>query len=356
MTSAGRPLATVWLRRLVTAALVLLATVFCEPDAQAHAFNPALLELAEVEPSTFIVVWKRPTRGQQAPILSVVLPAHCETQGEPSRSLKTESVVERWQVDCGANGLVGYTIGVEGPALARLEVVTLVTLADGGAQRRVLRTGDATLVVGIEKRSILTTSGYLRLGVEHILTGLDHLLFVLGLTLLVRSRRRLAATVTAFTVGHSVTLSLVALDVLILPSKPVESVIALSILLLAVELANRRQRERSSPADSGHASLTERHPWAVAAGFGLVHGAGFAGALAEVGLPATEIPMTLFVFNAGIEIGQLLFVAFVVVVFTLLRRVAPQRHVSVQALLYLPIGGLAVFWIIERTIGLWNPS
>lgn len=335
--------------------LVLFASLCHESEARAHAFNPALLELSEVETDRFAIVWKRPTRGQQAPILSVVLPPHCEAQDEPSRSLKTESLVERWQVHC-RGGLVGHELGVEGPALARLEVVTLVNLASGTAIRRVLRAGDSTLVVSAENVSPLATTGYLRLGVEHILTGLDHLLFVLGLALLVRGRRRLAATITAFTVGHSVTLSLVALDVLVLPSRPVESVIALSILLLALELANRRRRERFSLADRPPESLTERHPWAVAAGFGLVHGAGFAGALAEVGIPANDIPMTLFVFNAGIEVGQLLFVALVIGAFALLGTVAPKHHASARALSYLPIGGLAALWILERTVGLWNPS
>jgi len=332
--------------------------VFCHGSVVgAHAFNPALLELSEVEPGTFTVLWKRPSRNQQAPALDVVLPAHCEPEGEPAKSLKPESIVERWRVRCGAEGLIGHEVGVEGKAVARLEVVTLVTFADGTTVRRVLRAGESKFVVAADDDGVtLATSGYLELGVEHILTGFDHLLFVLGLTFLVRGRRRLLATITAFTVGHSVTLSLVALGVLVLPSGPVESLIALSILLLAVELVKRRQRELSSMSAPSKESLTERYPWAVAAGFGLVHGAGFAGALAEVGLPADEIPLTLFVFNVGVEIGQLLFVAVVVAAFALLRRVAPTRHATVQAVAYVPMGGLAVFWILERTTALWNPS
>jgi len=354
MTSVGPSLPAAWIRRLLMATLVLVVGVCHGADARAHAFNPALLELTEGEADTFAVVWKRPTRGQQAPILSVVLPPYCEAQGERAKSLKRESLVERWRIHC-PGGLAGHTVGVEGPALARLEVLTLLTLADGSTVRTVLRAGDSSLQVDAE-HSTLATSGYLELGVEHILTGLDHLLFVLGLTLLVRGRRRLAATITAFTVGHSVTLSLVALDVLVLPSKPVESVIALSILLLAVELANRRERQHVGAAARANESLTERYPWAVAAGFGLVHGAGFAGALAEVGLPAEQIPVTLFVFNMGIEVGQLMFVSLVLGVLALLARAAPRHHHRAHAFLYLPIGGLAMFWIIERTVGLWNPS
>jgi len=339
--------------RFLSAAFVFLIVSGTAPQARAHAFNPALLELTEVEPGRLSVVWKRPTRGQQAPDLSVIVPGHCHTVGNTARTLDPESLVERWQIDCGMDGLAGYELGVEGPALERLEVVTLVTLDDGTTVRRALRAGDSTLVVGGEDEANLASSGYLALGVEHILLGLDHLLFVLGLTLLVRGRRRLLTTITAFTLGHSVTLCLVALGYLILPSRPVESLIALSILLLAVELAQRRQREHRMQSGPLETSLTETHPWFVAAGFGLVHGAGFAGALAEVGLPPDEIPVTLLIFNVGIELGQLFFVALVVGVLALLKRVAPSRHAAVQASLYLPIGGLAMFWIIDRTSDLW---
>jgi hypothetical protein len=333
---------------LVIASLAIVAFLGSSAPAHAHAFNPALLELTEVGPGTYAVLWKRPTREQRAPDLTLLLPDHCATETEPVRRLRAESLVERWQLSCGAEGLVGHEIGVEGPAVARVDVVTLLIFADGTVQRHVLRSGDTSFTVTTEADSTLGLTGYLRLGITHILGGYDHLLFVLGLTLLVRTPRRLVTTITAFTVGHSLTLSVVALGAVTLPPRPVESLIALSILLLAVELANRTRRGASS---EGHpaASLTERHPWAVAAGFGLIHGAGFAGALAEVGLPSQEIPLTLLVFNAGVEVGQLLFVAVVLITLGVLHRAAPRAHGIVQATIHLPIGGLAVLWLIERT-------
>lgn len=329
----------------------LLAVVLSAGPARAHAFNPALLEFTETAPGRFDVLWKRPTRGEQAPNLSVVVPAHCRTEGARTRALAAESLVERWSIDCSTAGLSGHEIAVEGPALERVEVVTRITLDASGTVGTVLRGGTHAFRVPEPHAGPPAAAAYLGLGVEHILHGLDHLLFVLGLTLLVRGRRRLFATVTAFTVGHSVTLALVATETLVLPSRPVESVIALSILLLAVELAQRRRREqgmhRSSP------SLSERYPWSVAAGFGLVHGAGFAGALAEVGLPPDEIPQALLLFNVGIEAGQILFVCVVLGLLALSKRVAPNRHATAIASLDLPIGGLAMFWLLERTSGLW---
>jgi len=188
---------------------------------------------------------------------------------------------------------------------------------------------------------------YTELGVEHILTGFDHLLFVLALVLLVGRGKMLLWTVTAFTLGHSVTLALAVLEWILLPQAPIEIAIAFSIYVLAIEIVRKQQ---------GKATLVNRAPWVVAGLFGLLHGLGFAGALAEVGLPSHEIPLALFSFNVGIEVGQLLFVALVLVAWALLRATPirwPARIIDVPAY---AIGGLAVFWVFERTWALFARS
>ncbi len=161
---------------------------------------------------------------------------------------------------------------------------------------------------------------YFVLGVEHILLGIDHLLFVLGLLLLVGSPKRLIVTVTAFTVAHSITLAAATLGFVHVPQAPVEAVIALSVMFVAAEILRAAQ---------GRASLTARAPWLVAFVFGLLHGLGFAGALREVGLPQTDIPLALLFFNVGVEVGQLAFIAAVVAVLAVVTRLtleAPRRH------------------------------
>jgi hydrogenase/urease accessory protein HupE len=190
---------------------------------------------------------------------------------------------------------------------------------------------------------------YLWLGVEHILFGFDHLLFVLVLVILVRDWRRVALTVTAFTVAHSITLAAATLGFVNVPGRPVEAAIALSIVLVAVEIVNAR---REMP------SLTARWPWLIAFCFGLLHGFGFAGALAEVGLPQHAIPLALLFFNLGVEIGQLAFVAAILVMGELVRRAmalrfepAPIQRMSdgLDVTAAYAIGALAAYWLIERT-------
>jgi len=265
-----------------------------------------------------------------------VLPAACRPAGPRSTAVEETALVTRWTVDCGPAGLAGAEISVEGLAAVRSDVLLRVTRADGSAVRAVLRAEASVFRLPRAQRPLDVAGGYLSLGIEHLLTGADHLLFLLGLMLLVRERRRLLATVTAFTLGHSVTLSLAALGIVHIPSAPAEAAIAFSILVLAVELARDRPGALS------------RRPWAMAAAFGLLHGLGFAGALAEIGLPAREIPLALVSFNTGIELGQ---IAFLIAVAAVLRitRPATRRFPawSAGAPVYL-IGTLAAYWFFER--------
>ena len=186
---------------------------------------------------------------------------------------------------------------------------------------------------------------YLRLGIKHILLGIDHLLFVLALMILVAGRRRLVGTVTAFTAAHSLTLAAAALGLVRVPQKPVEAVIALSIVFVASEIIRGRE---------GKPGLTARSPWVVAFIFGLLHGFGFAGALSEVGLPPQAIPLALLFFNVGVELGQLLFIGAVAIVVVAIRRLAVPSPTWAWRVPAYGIGAVAAMWTLERVTGFWG--
>jgi hydrogenase/urease accessory protein HupE len=321
----------------------LLAGLACAglapAGAQAHRLAPALLELAEREAGRVEVRFKLPAEQPAGAALRPQLPPPCVAEGEPVVSPEGTGLVARWSERCGAQGLVGTRIGIAGLAESGSNALLRVELADGRRLRAVLHAGAPSFVVPERERRLDVARDYLRLGVEHILTGFDHLLFVFGLVLLVRGRRALVYTVTAFTLGHSVTLSLAALGFVRFPSAWIEVVIAGTILLLAAELA------RSDPDPQG---AMRRAPWRVAGGFGLLHGVGFAGALAEVGLPEAEIPLALLCFNLGIEVGQLAFVAAVLAAGWLCRAPLARAPGWLPRVPVTAMGVLAAYWCLER--------
>jgi hydrogenase/urease accessory protein HupE len=248
----------------------------------------------------------------------------------------------RWRVDCGAEGLVGKRIGVDGLAFAKTDALVRLELADGRALDTVLRAREPELVVPAREAHLWLASRYVTLGVEHILTGYDHLLFVFGLLLLAAGTRQLIATITAFTLGHSVTLTLAVLDVARVPAAPVEVLIAFSIFVLAVELARGDRAETST--------LMQRRPWLMALAFGFLHGLGFAGTLRAAGLPAQAIPLALFGFNVGIELGQLAFVLAVLALTALARPATRRLPAWTTAVPVYAMGSLAACWVIERAL------
>lgn len=324
---------------------VLLATVIAllAGSAAAHRLAPALLELVEASPGRFDVVWKTPL---QQPVGSEVrpeLPESCRAVAAGEASREATGLVLRSTVECGASGLVGRTVAVRGLETSGTNALVRIVLADGRRIQAVLHSGEPELRVPERQDVFQVARDYGRLGSEHILSGFDHLLFVFGLVLLVAGTRALLYTVTAFTLGHSVTLSFAVLGFVAFPSALVEVVIALTILALALELAR---------PDPPKPSWMRRAPWAMAFGFGLLHGLGFAGALAEVGLPTAEIPAALLAFNVGIEVGQIAFVLLVLV----LRRgfasvIAAAPGWALRAPAY-GMGGLAVYWCLDRSLGL----
>ena len=336
------------LRRACAAlGLALLAMVAVAPAATAHRLAPSLLELREGAPGEFEVRFKTPRLRPAGVELQPVLPPHCQ----PTTSSGTEgdevSVTLVWTEDCGARGLVGHTLQVAGLAASRTDALVRVELADGRHVRAVLSGGKTEFVVPERESAWDVFRSYVALGFEHILSGFDHLLFVLGLVLLVSGARALVTTITCFTLGHSITLSLAVLGFVNFPSGLVEVAIAASLVFLAAELT----RDRDAPP-----TAMRRWPWGMSLLFGLLHGFGFAGALAEVGLPPGEIPLALLAFNVGIELGQLLFVAVVLAVVGLAGRLLPEGLRSLPAgLSRVPaygIGCLAAYWCFERVAGL----
>ena len=310
----------------------------------AHPLDPALLEIRESPTGTLDVLWRLPvSRIADAP-LQTILPEGCTPVSDPVTSRAGSRITLRWSARCGDGDLIGSEIGVDGLRERRTDALLRVHLADGRLIQAVLRGDAPTFTLPQSAGRLDVLRDYLLLGFEHILGGPDHLLFVLGLVLLVQGYRRLFWTITAFTAGHSVTLALAVLGVVKVPSHPVETLIALTILVVAVELTR---------AGRGHETWIQRFPWAMAFAFGLLHGLGFAGALTEIGLPAHEVPLALAAFNIGIEVGQLLCVAVILTLAAGLRRIPVRLPTAVRHLPSYAIGSLAVFWVLERTTAMF---
>jgi len=310
----------------------------------AHEIRPAALQITETTPGTYEAVWKQPAVGDMAIRLAPHLSSGSLDNEPTTQSLEPGKIIKRWSVKGGAS-LDQQTLTVEGLPESVTDVLVSVTSPSGKTISAVLRPSAASMVLGLSGPKGLSTPAYLRLGIEHILTGFDHLLFVLGLLLLVGTNWKIVKTVSAFTAAHSITLALAALGLVQVPSAIIEALIALSIVFVAVELIPRRD---------GTTTLTRQKPWLVAFIFGLFHGLAFAGTLSSVGLPAGGTVPALLLFNVGVEIGQLAFIAFAVGVIIGLRRVSnylPASYGAISA--FAPayfIGGLASFWLIERTI------
>lgn len=340
------------------AALVLLVGIGAVAAAPgrvgAHALSPALLALRETAPGTFTVTWKIPTLRLIGADLRPLLPATCTPAGAPAVDETTESVTTRWTIECGAAGLVGASLGVEGLGTAKTDALLHLELADGRSIDTVLRAREASFVVPERATPLDVVRRYGGLGVDHILTGYDHLLFVFGLLLLATDWRRLVATITAFTVGHSITLTLAVLDVARVPPAPVEVLIAFSIFVLAVELARPAAAGNAGPGRRDDATLVRRRPWLMALAFGLLHGLGFAGTLRAAGLPTDAVPLALLGFNVGIEVGQLAFVLTVLALRALTRPLVARLPAWADTVPTYAMGSLAACWMIERAGALFG--
>jgi hydrogenase/urease accessory protein HupE len=323
--------------RVAAFGLVLLAAL-ASVNAHAHRFAPSLLRVFEVGDNQFNVIWKTPAQATSPVPLLPVFPASCKTEGGDGGSLEGTGVVTSFRLVC-SQGLVGQTIAISGLAENQASVLFSLETRDEYFYQTLLSASQTQFVVPAEPTATQVMAEYLWLGADHIWSGIDHLMFVFGLLLLVGWNKRLVWTITAFTLGHSVTLSLVSLGFLEYPVALVEFAIALSIFVLALNLARRD--------DSG---LFRQYPWWLAGGFGLLHGMGFAGALIEVGLPQAEVPLALLFFNIGIEFGQLTFILVIIAAWHALRSLLRGHE---QQLLPVPVyvlGSCSAMWCIERAL------
>ncbi len=316
--------------RFVLAGLLALAGLL--GPALAHEPAMGVLEVREVRPGSYVAGWTlEPTIG--ADKVHIRFPAQCRF-ALPS-------------LDCGPEGLVGR-VGIDNLG-SNMSAVLLRVVPIGGEPRSyTLTTGSpvvSILAIGSPTWQTWREVGvtYLNVGIDHILLGVDHLLFVLGLIFVVGGGWRLVKTITAFTVGHSASLAAAAYGVLNVPEAPLNACIALSIVFVGVEIVKLHQ---------GQPGLMARYPWAIAFTFGLVHGIGFASALSALGIEHALLFPALLSFNVGVEIGQLAFVALVLLLRWGHRRLGATLGGWGEALPGYAIGTVAMFWFMGRMVRL----
>lgn len=310
----------------------------------AHEMRPAYLEIKEMELDTYDIVWKVPAKEGARLGLYVRFPDGTENQSEPVGSLQGGGYIERFRI-YQEGGLADKEIHIDGLRSTLTDVLVRYQALGGATQIARLTPEHTSIALQAVPGKGEVARTYTELGVQHIWKGVDHLLFVACLMMVAGRGRKLIATITGFTIAHSLTLALSTLNVVHLPIAPVEATIALSILFLAVEIAKGRKD-----------SLTYRYPVSVSASFGLLHGFGFAAVLNEIGLPTQDIPLALLFFNVGVEVGQILFVLAVIVMVIVTRKlpvgpVVRSRFFTTavpQRMAIYAIGSLAAFWIMDR--------
>ena len=327
-------------------ALALFPLFLAASDSHAHEMRPGYLEIREIEKEIYDVLWKVPAKGAEARLgLNLRFADDVEFLAEPVGAFMGGAHVQKMRIKRDG-GITGTELTIEGLSRTYTDVLLRFVREDGRELTHRITPESPSYVIENDPGAGSVAWTYFVLGVEHILLGIDHLLFVLALLLIVGGWKKLIGTITAFTIAHSITLALATLGFADVPGPPVEAIIALSIVFVAAEIIRGR---------NGHPGLTAKSPWIVAFTFGLLHGFGFAGALSDVGLPQTSIPLALLTFNLGVEAGQLLFVAAMVTFWLIVRRVGKRASPPRWIELVPPyaIGGMAAFWMIERVVGFW---
>lgn len=332
---------------MIRLVFALLAAICLTGQARAHALDPGYLEIASLEGETVRVFFRLPDVQGQPMEISAVLPETCSDRQGPAPAADGRAWSSAWITTC-QGGLAGGTITIEGLEDTRTDVLMRAEIEGVNVTARFTPTSTA-MTLPLDPGPIDVLTSYFPLGVEHILGGFDHLLFVFALLLLIPDTWRLVGAITAFTVAHSMTMGAATLGWIALPAPPVEAIIALSIMFLASELLRRRQ---------GEMLLSERYPWIVSFTFGLLHGFGFAGALREIGLPQGDVPLALLAFNLGVEAGQLMFVAAIVLIGWVGARMVPALIEGLRTPGRLPatlsayaIGSISAYWLIDRVSG-----
>jgi hydrogenase/urease accessory protein HupE len=322
--------------RWIFFALIVIAVASA---ASAHEVRPGYLELNQTGGETWDVTWKVPMRGELRLALDPILPEACTPTTEIQPTRTPGALIEKWSVQC-EGGLEGELL-IAGLQFTLTDVLVRVQPIEGGTQTVLLKSTSPSTILGGEGGGGGGAFSYLRLGVEHILLGIDHLLFVLGLLLIVKDRWMLLKTITSFTIAHSITLGIATLGYASAPVPPLNAAIALSILFLGPEIVRSWR---------GQTSFTIRHPWVVAFAFGLLHGFGFASGLTALGLPRSEIPLALLLFNVGVELGQVGFVFLIIALersFKVLEVTWPRWAEMAPGY---AVGSLGAYWTVQRTI------
>jgi len=307
--------------------------------ASAHETRPAYLEIQETTPGHFSVLWRTPLMaGMRLPVV-LKLPDNVRDLREPSVQELSDSLVERRWVDAGPDGLSGRRIEFSGLQMTITDVLVRLEMLDGRKWTTIAHPSQPWIEIAASQTWAGVSATYIVQGIRHILFGADHMLFVLGLLLIVKDRWMLFKTVTAFTVAHSITLAIATLGYAEVPVLPLNAAIALSILFLGPEIVRSWR---------GETSFTIQHPWAVAFAFGLLHGFGFASALTSAGLPRQELPLALISFNVGVELGQLGFIALIVALERSFRILEVRWPRWAQLLPGYTVGSLGAFWTVQR--------
>ncbi len=325
----------------MTCRVLLLVVVFSLVGpalAVAHEARPGYLELTETGPDTYSFLWKRPSGGEVELQLSPVIPKDCTLVTPDRQQLSPGAIIVRGTLTC-PGGLAGKTIVIDGLEGTITDVLVRLHHSDGRLESYLLRPVSPSVTFGGVTTLTNRALSYIQLGIQHILLGADHLLFVLGLMLIVSDRWMLIKTISSFTVAHSITLAIATLGYASAPLPPLNAAIALSILFLGPEIVRSWR---------GETSFTIRHPWVVAFAFGLLHGFGFASGLTAMGLPKAEIPLALLLFNVGVELGQLSFVLLILLLERSFRVLEIHWPRIVQRLPGYTVGTLGAYWFIQR--------
>ena len=325
---------------LLAAALAAIWLAAWPAAAAAHELRPGFLELHETGTGTYQFVWKKPTGGEVEIYIAPVIPAGCRLATAGEQQLTPGALIVRGTLACDG-GIQAKTLAIDGLASTVTDVIVRVHHADGRLESHLLKPNAPEVTLGGTTTRWQRSLAYVRLGVAHILLGVDHLLFVLGLLLIVADRWMLLKTLTSFTLAHSITLAIATLGYARAPLPPLNAAIGLSILFLGPEIVRRWR---------GTTSFTIRQPWVVGLAFGLLHGFGFASGLTMMGLPQAEIPLALLLFNAGVELGQVGFVAVVLLLQRAFRELEIRWPRAVEALPGYAVGSLGAYWTIQRTL------
>lgn len=334
-------------------ALLLFLLLSLSPALQAHEVRPASLDITQTSEGLFEFRFRQPINGEYMISIHPTLSSGWLDADPQQRILTDAALIQIWTVDPADTVLAGQVLSIRGLERTITDVLVSISYANGLTQTHLISAASARMTLPAATQSSALAPQYLWLGLGHIWSGPDHLLYILGLMLLIANPRALVLAISSFTLAHSITLACAALNLVQLRAGAVEAVISLSIVYVAVEIVH---------AQRGSGGMASRKPWLIAFLFGLLHGFGFASALQEIGLPQQALGYALLLFNAGIEIGQLLFIGLMLALWYLCKQLIPQAqklHLlndknknSGRSILTYGIGSLASFWLIERLVTL----